>query len=128
MCLNVLGAGRLPLIAKALPAQDWAVLRGAERNGSLLAALRADGGSLDAGVSLALRCADSRKAFRFAGLAAFGFVTKLLIVEEKLFTRGENKISTAIHALQGPILELHASSYGPSAARNTRMAARVLAP
>ena len=108
--MNDLGAGRLPLIAKTLPAQDWAVLRGAERDGSLLAALRADGGSLDAGVSLALRCADRRKAFRFAGLAAFGFVTELLVVEEKLFSSGEDEVSPAIDALQSPVLELHASS------------------
>lgn len=65
----------------------------------MLAALRADGRSLDAGMSLALRRTDGRKAFCLTGFAAFGFVTKLLVVKEKLFARGEHKISTAIHAL-----------------------------
>ena len=65
----------------------------------MFAALRADSRSLDARVALALWRTNGRKALRFAGLAAFGFVTKLLVVKEKLFTCGENKISTAIHAL-----------------------------
>ena len=48
---------------------------------------------------MALRRTNVRKAFGLARFAAFGFVTKLLVVKEKLFARGEHKISTAIHAL-----------------------------
>lgn len=65
----------------------------------MLATLRTDGRRLNARMSLALRRTDVRKALRFARFAAFGFVTKLLVVKEKLFARGEHKISTAIHAL-----------------------------
>ncbi len=65
----------------------------------MLAALRADGRSLDAGMSLALRRTNGRKALRLTRFAAFGFVTKLLVMEEKLFARGEHEITATIHAL-----------------------------
>src|SRR6185437_2414717 len=97
--LAFLRACGLPFLAKALTTEYGAILRGAERDRRLLAALRADGRCLDAGMSLALRRTYSRKPLRFARFAAFGFVTKLLVVKEKLFARGEHKVSTAIHAL-----------------------------
>jgi hypothetical protein len=50
-------------------------------------------------MSLALRRTDGRKALRLTRFAAFGFVTKLLVVKEKLFARGEDKITATIHAL-----------------------------
>jgi len=75
-----------------------------------------------------LRRTNVRKAFGLAGFAALGFVTKLLIVEEKLFARGEDKITATIDALQSPILELHASSWLRCCAENTNAQARFLAP
>jgi len=49
------------------------------------------------------------RAFAFAGLAAFGFVLELFVVEEKLFAGGKNEIGPTINTLEGPILEFHLS-------------------
>ena len=49
----------------------------------------------------------SSGAFCLAGLAAFGFVLELFVVEEKLFARREEKLRAAIDALQQPVLEFH---------------------
>jgi hypothetical protein len=37
--------------------------------------------------------------------AAFGFVLEILVVEETLFARGEDKIRTAIGTLKGSVLK-----------------------
>jgi len=46
-------------------------------------------------------------ALSLAGLAALGFVLELLIVKEKLFPGGENKITPTVNALQHLVLKLH---------------------
>jgi len=46
-------------------------------------------------------------ALVLAGLAAFGFILKLLVVEKELFPGGKNKFCAAIYALQNLILEFH---------------------
>jgi hypothetical protein len=44
-----------------------------------------------------------------ANLAALGFVLKVLVMEEVLLSRGENKIRPAVYALQYSILKLRHS-------------------
>jgi hypothetical protein len=46
-------------------------------------------------------------SLRLAGLAPFGFVFELLVVEEKLLAGGENEITPAVDALQYLVLKLH---------------------
>lgn len=46
-------------------------------------------------------------AFGLAALAALGIVFKLLIVEEKLFARCENKLRSTIRAFECSIYEFH---------------------
>ena len=111
MRASALRGSSLPLVSEALATKNGAVLRGPEGNRRLLAALRTHCGRFDTRVSRALRRTDSGQPAGLARLATFGFVTELLIVEEKLFACGEDEIATAIYALQGPILELHASSW-----------------
>jgi hypothetical protein len=89
----------VPLFAETLTTQNRTILCGAKWHSGLFPALRANGWSLDACVSLPGRSADICEAFRFTWFATFGFVTKLLVVKEKLFASGEDKISSAIHAL-----------------------------
>lgn len=48
----------------------------------------------------------------------------MFVVEEKLFTRGEDKLCPAIDALQYPVLEFHASSFGPAHSRDLRSRVR----
>jgi hypothetical protein len=99
-------------------------LRGAEGNGRQLSAARAGGLSLDlrVGVILALRRRRSEHgdALGFAGLAAFGFVLELLIVKEKLFPGGENKITPTVDALQYLVLKFHLrmAPFSPSSSRS----------
>lgn len=50
---------------------------------------------------------DSRCPLGFARLAAFGLVLELLVVEEELFARREEKLRAAVYALQQPVLEFH---------------------
>src|SRR6185437_8591162 len=123
-------AGGLPLFAETFATEDWPTLRWAEGDRSLLAALRAHRVGLDPGVTRALRCANHGETFGLTGLTAFGFVAKLLVVEEQLFTRGENKVRATIYTLQRPVLEFHASSLVRSATRREGFPRRtlVLAP
>jgi hypothetical protein len=123
-------AGGLPLFAKTFATEDWPTLRWAEGDRSLLAALRAHRVGLHAGVTRSLRRANNGKTFGLAGFTAFGFVAKLLVVEEQLFTRGENKVRATIYTLQRPVLEFHASSLVRSATRKEGFPRRtlVLAP
>jgi hypothetical protein len=37
----------------------------------------------------------------------FGIVPELFVVEEKLFARGEHKLSAAVDALQDPVRKFH---------------------
>ena len=42
-----------------------------------------------------------------AGLAALGFILELLVVKEKLFPGGKDKIGTAVDTLQHLVLKFH---------------------
>jgi hypothetical protein len=77
-------------LLKAFAAEDGAALRGAERNGGFLAALRTTGLSFRAH-----RRGSATAAFRalgFAGFTAFRFVFKTLIGEKHLFAAGKYKL------------------------------------
>jgi len=91
-------------ILKTVPAKDRASLRWFERNGRFTTALKTGCGCLNpAGTGSPVR--GSRLSFTFTGPAAFGFVSEILLPIELLFTRGKNEVSSAIDALQYPILE-----------------------
>jgi hypothetical protein len=47
------------------------------------------------------------RALGFALFAAFGIVLELLIVKEELLARRENKLASAVDALQYSICEFH---------------------
>ena len=98
-------------MGEAFAAEDRAALRGAERHCRVLAALRAGGPSLDlAVVVVARRRRTGTKhghALGLAGLATLRLVLELLVVEEKLFPGGEDKVSTAIDAFQHLVLKFH---------------------
>jgi len=49
----------------------------------------------------------NRHAPRLAGLAPFGFVSELLIVEKRLLPGREDKIHAAVNALQHLVPEFH---------------------
>src|SRR5580658_10063462 len=86
---------------EALPAVHRPPLCWFERHRSLAAALRTNGHGFRfaaarwPGLPLAL-----------ARFAALGLVLKILVVEEVLFSRCENKFGSALRALENPILEL----------------------
>jgi hypothetical protein len=98
----------LPLLLKALPAKDRPPLRRLEGNRCLLAALRTS----RSGFGLRRRLPGDRRtqygnALSLACLATFGFVLELLVVKEKLFACGKNKVRPAVNTLQHLILEVH---------------------
>ena len=84
-------------------------MRRLERYGGFFTARGAAGLSLYFVVAAVATGADLGCAFAFAGLAAFGFVLELFVVEEKLFAGGKNEIGPTINALEGPILKFHLS-------------------
>jgi hypothetical protein len=104
----ILGAGGGAFFAEAFAAQDGSALSGAEGDRGRFAALRAHGLGFDFGTTLA-RGRDSERgdAFGFTGFAAFGFVAELFIVEEQLFSGGEDEVAAAVNALQHSVLEFH---------------------
>jgi hypothetical protein len=90
---------------EALTAKHRAALGGFKGNGGFHTALRADG--------CGFHPASGRPPVTaavplvFAGLAALGLVPEFLFVVELLFSSGKNKLRTAIHALQKPVLKFH---------------------
>jgi hypothetical protein len=98
-------------LLKAFAAENGTSLRGAERNRSFFAALRAGGARLNLGVMGGMAHggwgAEDRDPFGFAGLAPLGFVAKLFVVKKELFPRGEDKIRTAVNTLQHLVLKFH---------------------
>jgi len=86
-------------LLEALPAKHRSALRWLERDGGFLAASGTIGARLDLGIIAGRGRAQTRSPFGFAGLAPLRLVLELLIVEEKLFTSGENKVSAAIDTL-----------------------------
>jgi hypothetical protein len=86
---------------EALPAKHRASLSRLEGYGGFFAALRAGGSRLGFGKRRrsGRRSAQHGNPLRLTRLAPFRFVLELLIVEEKLFTSGEDKIPAAVNAL-----------------------------
>ena len=83
-------------------------MRWLERDGSFPLATGADGlGFHSLIVTAVLRQSQRLGAFTLAVFAAFRFVFKLFIVEEKLFASGENKVGAAIYTLENFVLEVH---------------------
>jgi len=98
-------------LRKTFATEDGAALRGAERNCGLLAALGAGGPGLDLAIAVVAwrrrTGSEHGNALGLAGLAALGLVLELLVVEEKLFPGGEDKVCAAIDALQHLVLKFH---------------------
>jgi hypothetical protein len=109
----------LPLLLKALPAEDRSPLCGLERDGGLLTALRASRSSFGLGGRLSWDGrSQNRNALRLACFTTFGFVLELLVVKEQLFACGKNKVRAAVDALQYLVLEVHPSPHSPDASRS----------
>jgi len=84
-----------------MTAEHRASLGGEKRHGGLCAALGAGGAGLrpDAG--------RPGGALRLTGLTPFGFVAKLLLVEEQLLSGGKHELAAAIDTLQDLVGKLH---------------------
>jgi hypothetical protein len=95
-------------LLEAFPAKNRTALRWLKRYGSFPLAAGAYGlGFHSLVVAAILRQSQSLGAFTLAVFAAFGFVFELFIVEEELFTSGENKVGATIHTLENFVLEVH---------------------
>src|SRR5579884_3008242 len=94
--------GGCAALLEALAAEHRAPLRGLERDRGFLAASRATGAGFHLVVSgrrAARSHAQRALALRLAGLAAFGFVLELLIVEKELFAGRKDEVRPAVNAL-----------------------------
>jgi len=103
-------AGRpcCPPLLKTFAAKYRAPLRGFERNGGFLAALRANSFGLDPlHISRGRTCAHALSAVPFACLAPFGFVLKTLVGKKHLLAGCEYEFRRAIRALQNLIAVFH---------------------
>jgi hypothetical protein len=89
-------------VKETLATIDRTALRRLEGNGCLPAALRAIGHGLGFGET----GTGGTLALCLASLAALGFILKILIVEEMLFSRCEYKFGTAIDARETAVLKL----------------------
>jgi hypothetical protein len=87
---------------EAFPAINRPALRGFEGYRSLPTALRTHGHGFCFGKPRTRR----PLALGFAILAALGFILKILVVEEVLFSRCEYEICSAIYAFENAILKL----------------------
>jgi len=88
-------------VQEALPAKDRTPLGGLEGNCGLPAALRTGGHGFHFGEAPGTRTL----ALVLAGFAALGLILEVLVMEEMLFSRGENKIGATIHALEDAVLK-----------------------
>lgn len=114
------GSGCCFSLLEALPAEHRPALRGLERNCSFTLAPGANClGLYPLHPPAALRQAKRLGTLALAVFAAFWLVLELFIVEEELFTCGEDEICAAIHALQNLILELHRTAPFPDHSKGT---------
>jgi len=86
-------------LLEAFAAKYWTSLRWLKGHSSFFAAMGTGGASLDFLVSVGRSRSDCRCTLCFTGLAAFGLVLELLIVEEELFASSEKKLRAAVYAL-----------------------------
>ena len=104
---GALAAARRRACRVRLPAQEAFAaihrppLRRFKGNRRLTSALGAAGHRLGFGVAAA-----GSLPFGLAWLAAFGFVLKVFVVEEVLFSRCKYKLGSAVNALEDSVLEL----------------------
>ena len=102
---EVLGVSRLcrgscgATLLKALAAEDRAALSWLERDSGVFAAAGTGCAGLDLLIVRGGIRAHCGRALGLARLAALGLIFELLIVEEELFTGGEQKLRTAVHTL-----------------------------
>ena len=101
------GRANRATLLEAFAAKYWTALRRFEGHSSFFAAMGTGGASFDFLIRVRRSRSDSRCTLCFAGLAALGLVLELLVVEEKLFARREEKLRAAVYALQQPVLEFH---------------------
>jgi len=105
------GGSDAPLLREAFPAEDGTALRGAERDRSLLAALRASGLSLHAGIVMSIarrrRRVKHRYALGLAGFTTLGLVLELFVVEKQLLPGGEDEARAAVDAGEYLVLKFH---------------------
>ncbi len=94
-------------LLETFPTEDWPALRGFERDGGLLATPGAIGPRFHLVVIAWRRGSQRGCPLGLAGFATFGFVGELLIVEEQLFARCKDEVSSAVDALQYLVLEFH---------------------
>ena len=101
------GCGRFALL-KAFAAKHRTALRWLERDRCFPLATGADGlGFHSLIVAAVLGQSQCLGAFTLAVFTAFRFVLELFIVEEELFTSGENKVGATIYTLENFVLEVH---------------------
>jgi hypothetical protein len=102
---------RVAIDEEACAAEDGAALRRVERDGRLLAALRALHGDFDALSHPCGLCGgDGSQPLvlgLLAGLATLRLVPQTLVVKEELFTSRPDEILTAINAEYRSILKLY---------------------
>jgi len=110
---------------EAFAAKYGAALRWPEGNRGFLPALRTGGLCFSAGSRTS---ATAFRPFRFATLAALGFVLETLVGEKHLFAGGKNKLSAALRTLQDLIVKFHdpappgpISGGGPGSCTSGRM-------
>jgi hypothetical protein len=102
-CLPLPGGGAGGFAAQeAFAAVNRASLGRFEGNRGFTAALRALRGGFGFGKTGSRRTG----ALGLAGLATLGLILEVLVVEEVLFSRCENKIRVAIHAFEHAVLKL----------------------
>ncbi len=99
------GGGGSSTLLKTLPTINRSTLSRLKRNRRLLAALRADCCGFHSLVALA---AQPFVPSGLTGFAPLRLVPKSFVREEELFSRSENKLGPAIHALHDLIPEFHA--------------------
>ena len=92
--------GSHPMLLETLPAVNRPALRGPERHRGFFPALGTDSRGLYPVVAARCRLIP----FRLAGLATFRVILEMPVGKEKLFSCGEDKIFTAVHALQGSVI------------------------
>src|SRR4029450_13639130 len=93
---------------EAFAAENGASLRRTERHRGLFPAGRTVGGRLHAlAAHPAATARRARGALGLAALAALGFVLEILVGEKELLAGCPDERGTAVHAVQGLVLELH---------------------
>jgi hypothetical protein len=100
------GRGRSFAVQKALPAIDGAALSRFERNGGFAPAL----GTRGHGFRFGEATATGAGPFLFTGFTALRLVLEVLVVEEVLFSRCEDKVCSTVYTFEDAVLKLRHSN------------------